>query len=144
VKVTGCEMFHLANGKVVETWDYVDRLGMNHQLGYKILPPLTPSTFAMVSEAQVKPEKMNDLLKLENEMSAPLLKSYKEFHGLFFLGDVKTGKVFSVSIWDSQDTWLSGMKEEKVKAFFKDFSAKTKDFFAVKPAMTGYRVLMQE
>ena len=59
------------------------------------------------------------------------------------VGDLKTGELFSISLWDS--AWsVAGMKDEKVKAYFADFAVKTKDFFTVKPAMTGYRVLMQE
>jgi predicted ester cyclase len=142
--ITGCSMLRWENGKIVEWWHAGDILGRYQQLGFKMLPPITPSTFAIVSVAQLKPGKMEDLVKWEKEMSVPLMKSAKEFHGFLFLGDVKTGKVFSVSTWDSEEAWTDGIKDEKVKAYFKDFSDKTKDFFSVKPIMKGYRLIVQE
>ena len=39
VTVEGISIFRLENGKVVESWDIVDRLAMFRQLGFKITPP---------------------------------------------------------------------------------------------------------
>jgi steroid delta-isomerase-like uncharacterized protein len=38
IRVTGMDMFRLANGKIVESWASADALGMLQQLG--VLPPL--------------------------------------------------------------------------------------------------------
>ncbi len=39
VKITGCYILHLANGKVVEEWIFEDMLGLQQQLGYTLVPP---------------------------------------------------------------------------------------------------------
>ncbi len=37
--VEGISIFRMDEGKIVESWDIVDRLGMLQQLGFKITPP---------------------------------------------------------------------------------------------------------
>jgi len=40
VTMTGCVVAHLGvDGKIVEEWNYADRLGMFQQLGFKLVPP---------------------------------------------------------------------------------------------------------
>jgi len=36
---TGCSVTHWRDGKIVETWNYVDYLGLMQQLGFNIVPP---------------------------------------------------------------------------------------------------------
>jgi steroid delta-isomerase-like uncharacterized protein len=38
----GCAFFHLREGKSVETWNYVDWVGLMKQLGFTITPPAAP------------------------------------------------------------------------------------------------------
>lgn len=139
-----CTVSHMANGKFVESWAYVDYLGLRQQIGYLMLPPATDKTFARVTVAQLKPGKMAGLLKFEKETAVPFMKSYKEFQGFCFLGDEKTGKICSISIWDGVDVFTAGMKDEKVQTFWKEFSEKTRDFFIVKPIGEGYAVKILE
>ena len=145
-KVTGpgLILFRWKEGKIVESWDIWDELGYFRQLGYKMSPPITQTTFAMVTVAQLKPGNMEDLVKLEKEMSVPLFKSYKEFRGFYFMSDVKTGKVCGISLWDNQESVIEAMQSEKVKVYFQEFTDKTKDFFKVKPTREDYTVMMQE
>ena len=39
VKVAGCDVYHMVDGKVVEEWDHEGFLSLFQQLGYKIIPP---------------------------------------------------------------------------------------------------------
>jgi steroid delta-isomerase-like uncharacterized protein len=40
----GCAFFHLQDGKTVETWNYVDWVGLMKQLGFTITPPKVEET----------------------------------------------------------------------------------------------------
>jgi len=39
VTFTGCAVSHFVDGKIVETWNIVDYLGLLQKLGFKIIPP---------------------------------------------------------------------------------------------------------
>ena len=39
VTFTGCSVSHWVDGKIVESWNYVDYLGLMQQLGFTITPP---------------------------------------------------------------------------------------------------------
>ncbi|MBN1293728.1 MAG: ester cyclase [Candidatus Latescibacteria bacterium] len=141
---TGCSFIRLESGKLAEEWMYVDDRGVLQQMGYKLMPPLTETTFAMVTQAQVKPGKVEDLVKIEHEMSVPLFKSYEDFRGFYFMGDEKTGKVCGITMWNNQESVAEAMQSDNVKAYFEEFTAKTKDLFVVKPTRENYTVVIQE
>ena len=39
VKVTGCDVYRMVDGKVVEEWDHEGFLSLFQQMGYKLVPP---------------------------------------------------------------------------------------------------------
>jgi predicted SnoaL-like aldol condensation-catalyzing enzyme len=43
IALHGHSLFRMREGKIVESWDIVDRLGMLLQRGFKVLPPATPA-----------------------------------------------------------------------------------------------------
>ena len=43
VSVQGVSIFRIQDGKMIESWDFVDRVGMLLQSGFKILPPEKPA-----------------------------------------------------------------------------------------------------
>jgi len=144
LKFRFCTIKRMENRKIAEEWLFADYLNVMQQLGYKLIPPITESTFAMVTTAQLKPGTLEDFVKIEKELSVPLLKSYKEFCGFYFMGDDKTGNVCGISIWDNPESVTEAMKSEKVNAYFQEFGDRTKDLFVVKPVMKTYTVRVQE
>jgi predicted ester cyclase len=42
VTFTGCAVIYWRGDKIIETWNYVDYLGLMRQLGFKIVPPQEP------------------------------------------------------------------------------------------------------
>ena len=43
VSVQGVSIFRIQDGKIIESWDFVDRAGMMQQAGFKLVPPEKPS-----------------------------------------------------------------------------------------------------
>jgi len=144
IKITGSSMYRWVNGKAVECWHFADYLGYRQQLGYKLFPPVSNNTFAFVSKAQVKPEKMEYFLKIENETSVPFLKSQKSFRGFYIMCDKKTGKVCGITIWDNEKEVATVMQSEEAVRKMKAYDEKTKDFFIIKPVRERYTVTVQE
>ncbi|MDP2982735.1 MAG: ester cyclase [Candidatus Latescibacter sp.] len=140
VKVSGCEMFQWVNGKVVETWDYVDWLGLRQQLGYKMSPPITKTTFARVTVTQMKPAKMAESVKIYEESVVPEAKKQKGFRGIMLLSDLKTGKGLSIAVWDSEADAVANEQSGYYKAQVDKF----KDLLTAKPIREGYVVTVQE
>jgi predicted ester cyclase/heme-degrading monooxygenase HmoA len=140
VKFTGCSMLQWANGKIVECWLHGDYLGQFQQLGYKLTPPITKTTFARVTISRRKPEKISESIKIYNESLVPEAKKQKGFRGIMALNDFKTGKAISISIWDSEADAIANEQSGYYKAQVNKF----KDFFTAKPISEGYTVTVQE
>ena len=140
VKYTGCNMNRWANGKVVEQWFSGDTLGRYQQLGYKMSPPITENTFARVTVARVKPEKLEETLKIYRESVVPAVKSLKGIRGIYLLSDFKTGKMLSIGIWDSEADVIAYEQSEVSQAQLDKF----KGLFTAKPIRELYTVTVQE
>ncbi|MFC1528358.1 ester cyclase [Candidatus Latescibacterota bacterium] len=135
-----CIVSRKVNGKTVEDWAYVDWLGFMQQLGYKMNPPLTETTFARVTLTQGKPDMMNETIKLYKDSVVPAAKSQKGYRGAYLLSDFQKGKGISISLWESEEDAVaneqSGYYQEQVDKF--------KDFFTAQPVREGYIVTVQE
>jgi predicted ester cyclase len=135
-----CIVSRIEKGKYVESWAYVDYLGLRQQIGYTMLPPITEKTFARVTITQTKPEKRGEAVKIYNENVVPEAKKQKGFHGIMSLSDFKTGKGISISIWDSEAYAIANEQTGYYKAQVDRF----KDLFTAKPIREGYVVTAQE
>jgi heme-degrading monooxygenase HmoA/predicted ester cyclase len=140
VTSTGTSVDHWENGKDIERWVHVDMLGMFQQLGYKMIPPITDSTFARVTITQTKPEKREEAVKIYRESVVPDAKKQKGFRAIYSLSDFKTGKGISISIWDSEADALANEQSGYYKAQVDRF----KDLFTSRPVREGYVVTVQE
>ena len=136
----GLILFRWKDKKIVESWDIWDELGYHRQLGYKIIPPVTDSTFARVTVTQVKPEKMEEVTNIYRESVVPEAKKQKGFRGIYSLRDSKTGKGLSIAIWDSEADAIANEQSGYYKAQVDKF----KDFFTAKLVREGYIVTVQE
>ena len=135
-----CTVARTANGKIVEEWAYVDWLGFMQQIGYKMSPPVTQNTFARVHINQVKPEKLEESLKVYREGIVPVIKSQKGFRGIYSLNNFKTGKSLSITIWDSEAEAIANTQTGDYKAVVD----KVKSFLTAKEIREGYSVTVQE
>ncbi|MBT4484299.1 MAG: SnoaL-like domain-containing protein [Candidatus Latescibacteria bacterium] len=140
VSMTGCTVSHRVNGKVVEEWNHGNILGFIQQLGHKVSPPLTETTFARVTVTQMKPEKIDEARKLYKESVVPDAKAQKGYRGVFLLSDYTTGKGYSIAIWDSEEDAIANEQSGYYKAQVDKF----KDIFSAKPIREGYVVTVQE
>jgi len=136
----GWLMFRWKEGKIIELSEMHDELGYRQQLGYKLTPPITETTFARVTITQMKPEKIADAVKIYGESVVPDAKNQKGFRGIFLLSDFKTGKGLSIAIWDSEADAIANEQSGYYKAQVDKF----KDLFTAKPVREGYVVTVQE
>ena len=139
-----CVVSRMANGKFVESWAYVDYLGLRQQIGYTMLPPITKTTFARVHIHQFKPEKMEEVFNMYRESFVPVIKSQKGFCGLFGLKNDTTGKSISITLWDNEANATANMQTEDYKSVSKTFADKFKGSITAKIVQEGYVVAVQE
>ena len=59
--------------------------------------------FARLVSAQVKTDKFDEGIKIWKEQDMPLSESVKGYIGAYLLTDRKTGKVISMTLWDTEE-----------------------------------------
>ena len=59
---------------------------------------------------QVKTDKLDEGIKIWQEQDMPLLKSIKVYNRGYLLSDPKTGKVISMTLWDSEEDAVTDEK----------------------------------
>ena len=95
--------------------------------------------FARLTIVQVKPDKMDETIKIYEDSVVSAAKSQKGYKGAYLLTDPKTGKGISCTLWDSEEdaiaTEQSGFYQKQVDKF--------KDVFTAPPAQEGYEVSVQ-
>lgn len=105
-----------------------------------MIHPITVNTFARVTITQMKPEKVAEAVKIYGEIVVPDAKKQKGFRGIYLLSDFKTGKGFSIALWDSETDAIANEQSGYYKAQVDKF----KDFLTAKPIREGYTVTVQE
>ncbi len=140
IKMTVFEMYRWENGKAVESWNYSDIFSLYQQLGYKMLPPLTPNTYAQLTITQKNPEKMAESVKIYGENVVPEIKKQKGFRGCLLLDDFKTGKSISIVLWEYEED----VRAVEQSGFYKTQIDKFKGMFTSLPVREGYMVTVQE
>ena len=140
VPTTGITIYRIAGGKILEEWSSWDDLGMWQQLGFKLVPPLTETTFARVTLLQLKADRMDESINLYKESVVSAAKSQKGYRGIYLLNDFKTGKGISISLWECEDDAIAN----KQSGYYHEQVDKFKDFFTAKPVREGYVVTIQE
>ena len=83
--------------------------------------------FARFTIVQVDADKVDEVIKLYEDSVVPAAKSQKGYCGAYLFTDRKTGKGYSISLWDSEDDAIaneqSGYYKEQVGRFAKYFTA---------------------
>jgi heme-degrading monooxygenase HmoA len=78
---------------------------------------------ARVGTTQVHPHKVDEGQRLWEEQIIPAMKKQKGFKNVFVLGDSKTHKVITVSIWESvadAEAWEKCVEQNTLKGKLKD------------------------
>ena len=95
--------------------------------------------FARFTIVQVKVDKIDETIKLYEESVVPGAKSKKGYRGIYLFTDRKSGKGYSISLWDSEEDAIaneqSGYYKEQVNKFI--------EYFAAPPVQEGYEVVIQ-
>jgi len=66
--------------------------------------------FARLVSAQVGSDKIDEGITIWKEKDMPLTESVKGYRGAYLLTDRKTGKVISMTLWDSEEDAITDEK----------------------------------
>ena len=95
--------------------------------------------FARLSIAQSLPGKMDEVTRIHRDSVLPAAKQQKGFKGLYLLGDRKTGKGLSITLWDTE----ADMTEGEKSGFYQQQIAKFKDVLSGVPVREAYEVTVK-
>jgi len=92
--------------------------------------------YARVSITQVQPGKTDEGIRIHRESVVPACKQQKGFKGLYVLGDRKTGKGLTISLWETEADMTAG----EASGFYQQQVAKFKDILTGPAVREGYEV----
>ena len=95
--------------------------------------------FARFTIVQVNPEKIDETIKLYEESVVPTAKSQKGFKGMTLFTDRKTGKGYSISIWESEADAIAN--EES--GYYREQVGKFAEYMTAPPVQEGFEVTVQ-
>jgi heme-degrading monooxygenase HmoA len=116
----------------------LDRTTLESQ--YKIQRKEGYIIFARLVSAQVKSDKLNEVIAIWKDKDIPELKSVKGYLGVYLLTDRKTGKAISITLWDSEEDAIaygqSELRQKQVDMY--------KDLMIGEPVHQLYEVSAQD
>ena len=95
--------------------------------------------FARFTIVQMKIDKFDEATKLYEDSVVPSAKSQKGFCGIYLFTDRKTGKGYSISLWDSEEDAVANEQS----GYYKEQVGKFAEHFAAPPVQEGYEVSVQ-
>jgi quinol monooxygenase YgiN len=95
--------------------------------------------YARLVIAQVKPDKMDELIRLYREFVAPAAQAQKGCKGAFLMTDASSGKAFSQVLWGTEED----MKAGETSGYLREQIAKVAPTFAGPPTTERYEVSVQ-
>ena len=95
--------------------------------------------FARFTKVQVSPEKIDETIKLYEESVVPTAKTQKGFKGIMLFTDRKTGKGYSISIWESEEEAIANEQS----GYYKEQVGKFAEYMTAPPVQEGYEVTVQ-
>ena len=97
--------------------------------------------YARLFSAQVKSDKLDELIKVWRDMDTPEMKSEKGYRGAYLLTDRKTGKAISMTLWDSEQDAIANEQNDYIR---KQVEKYYKDLLAGPLTREGYEVSAQD
>ncbi len=95
--------------------------------------------FARFTIVQVDADKVDEVIKLYEDSVVPAAKSQKGYRGAYLFTDRKTGKGYSISLWDSEEDALANEQS----GYYKGQVGKFAEHFTAPPVQEGYEVSVQ-
>ena len=95
--------------------------------------------FARFTIVQVNVDKIDESIKLYEESVVPTAKSLKGFRSITLYTDRKTGKGYSISIWDSEEDAIANEQS----GYYREQVGKFAEFMTAPPVQEGYEVTAQ-
>ena len=95
--------------------------------------------YARLTIVQLKPDFLDETVKLYEDGVIPAAKSQKGFRGAYLLSDSKSGKGISITLWDSEEEAIANEKS----GYYQDQVNKFKEYFTAPPVREGYEVSVQ-
>ena len=96
--------------------------------------------FARFTIVQVKPEKIDETIKIYEESVVPSAKEQKGYQGIYLFTDRSSGKGYSVSLWDSEADAVANEQS----GYYKEQVGKFMEYFAAPPVQEGYEVVVKD
>jgi heme-degrading monooxygenase HmoA len=95
--------------------------------------------FARFTIVQMKEDKFDEAIKLYEDSVVPSAKPQKGFRGIYLFTDRKTGKGYSISLWDSEEDAVANEQS----GYYKEQVGKFAEHFSAPPVQEGYEVSVQ-
>jgi heme-degrading monooxygenase HmoA len=95
--------------------------------------------FARFTIVQVDADKIDAVIKLYEDSVVPGGKEQKGFCGIYLFTDRKTGKGYSISLWDSEEDAIANEQS----GYYKEQVSKFAEYFTAPPVQEGYEVSVQ-
>ena len=95
--------------------------------------------YARVSITQSQPGKADEVFRIYRDSVVPAAKQQKGFKGLYVLGDRKTGKGLTISLWETEADMTAG----ETSGFYQQQVAKFKDVVSGPTVREAYEVGVQ-
>jgi len=92
--------------------------------------------FARVTHTQILPGKMDEATRINQDSVVPAAKQQKGFKGLYLLGNPKTGKGLTISLWDTEADMTAG----EASGYYQQQVAKFKDIVSGPTVREAYEV----
>lgn len=95
--------------------------------------------FARFTIIQVNVDKMDEVIQLYEDSVVPAAKSQKGYRGAYLFTDRKTGKGYSISLWDREEDAVANEQS----GYYKEQVGKFAEYFTAPPVQEGYEVSVQ-
>ena len=95
--------------------------------------------FARFTIVQVNADKIDETIKLYEESVVPAAKSQKGYHSTTLFTDRKTGRGYSISIWDSEEDAIANEQS----GYYKEQVGKFAAYMTAPPVQESYEVTVQ-
>jgi heme-degrading monooxygenase HmoA len=95
--------------------------------------------FARFTIVEVNVDKVDEVIKLYEDGVVPAAKSQRGYCGAYMFTNRKTGKGYSISLWESEEDAIANEQS----GYYKEQVGKFAEYFTAPPVQEGYEVSVQ-